>query len=315
MNATTDIDSMTGPLTITPLTGSIGARVEGADLRREIPAAMAQQIRQAFATHAVLVFGNRHKATAEQQHRLAALFGEPQPLAIFQFLGARQPSINFNPGSRIAASDAASAPRPSVDIPSEELRSIGIAGEFDGWHSDSTFTPWIPRAAVLRAEVIPPVGGDTGFASLCAAYDGLSPLMKTWLADASGIHIVPEGYKAGINLTQYGADAEARFDAEYPPRAWPLVIAHPETGRKALFMNPGYVVHIRGLHRRESHALIRFLGNHVSSLNFVYRHHWHPGDLVLWDELTALHRAPDDFGTHDRKVVRVTAGRVIPTAP
>jgi taurine dioxygenase len=305
----------TGSFILTPLTGSIGAQVEGVDLRHDIPPAVAIQIREAFAAHFVLVFRNEHKATAEEQRRLAELFGEPQPLALFQFLGAKQPSITFNPGSRIAASDAVSAPKPTASVPSQELRNLGLAGDFDGWHSDSTFTPWLPRAAVLRAEIIPPVGGDTGFVSLCAAYDALSPMMKNWLADASAVHTVPEGFKEGINLAQYGPDAEARFDAEYPPREWPLVIAHPDTGRKALFVNPGYIVHIRGLKRQESHALIRFLCRHVASLNFIYRHHWRAGDLVLWDELTALHRAPDDFAPHDRKVVRITAGRVVPTAP
>jgi taurine dioxygenase len=137
--------------------------------------------------------------------------------------------------------------------------------------------------------------------------------MQGWLAGASAIHIVPEGFKEGINLDRYGPDADARFDAEFPPREWPLVIRHPETGRKALFVNPGYVVHIVGLKRAESHALLRFLCHHVASTSFTYRHHWRPGDLVLWDEVTALHRAPDDFAPHDRKVVRVTAGRATPT--
>ena len=311
----TTLAKVAAPLTITRLSGSIGAQIEGVDLSRDIEPAGAQQIREAFHEHFVLVFRNEGVRTPEEQHRLAALFGEPQPLAIFQFLGAHQASISFNPDSRIAESNDASAPKPSAAIWSKELRGIGIGGEFDGWHSDSTFTPWLPRAAVLRAEVIPPVGGDTSFASLCAAYDALSPTMQGWLAEARAVHIVPEGFKEGINLPQYGPDAEARFDAEYPPREWPLVIAHPETGRKALFINPGYVVHIMGLKRTESHALIRFLARHVASTSFVYRHHWRPGDLVVWDELTALHRAPDDFAPHHRKVVRVTAGRVVPTAP
>ena len=169
--------------------------------------------------------------------------------------------------------------------------------------------------AVLRAEVISPVGGDTGFASLCAAYDALSPMMQAWLEQARAVHIVPAGYKEGIGLDSYGPDAEERFDAEFPPREWPLVIAHPETGRKALFINPSYTVHIVGLKRAESHAILRFLSRHVASASFVYRHHWRPGDLVLWDEVTALHRAPDDFAPHDRKVVRVTAGRCVPATP
>jgi taurine dioxygenase len=67
--------------------------------------------------------------------------------------------------------------------------------------------------------------------------------------------------------------------------------------------------------RAESTSLLRFLFSHIRSADYVYRHHWSPGDLVLWDELTCLHRAPVDFAPHDRKVVRVTAGRVVPTAP
>ena len=306
---------LTSAIRVTPLNGLIGAQVEGVDLTREIPSATADQIREAFYNHFVLVFRGAGKGGVEEQTRIAALFGEPQPLAVFQFLGAQQAAITFNPGSRIAESKAASAPKAAPSTIARELQNLGIAGEFDGWHSDSTFTSWLPRVAVLRAEVIPPVGGDTGFASLCAAYDALSPMMQEWLAEAMGVHIVPDGFKEGINLAQYGPDAEARFDAEFGPREWPLVIAHPETGRKALFVNPGYTAHITGLKRAESHAMLRFLCRHIASSSFLYSHHWQPGDLVAWDELTALHRAPDDFAPHHRKVVRVTAGRVVPTAP
>jgi taurine dioxygenase len=303
------------PLSITPLTGSIGAQVEGVDLSRDIPAAVSAQIRAAFAEHLVLVFRSETAATPEQQHRLAALFGEPQPLDVFQFLGAPQPSITFIPGSRIAEERADSAPRPSAAAPRELLQNIGLAGEFDGWHADSSFTPWLPKAAVLRAELIPPVGGDTGFASLCAAFDALSPTLQTWLTGTKAIHIVPDGFKEGINLPAYGPDAEARFDERYPPREWPLVVAHPDTGRKALFVNPGYTVHVVGLARAESHMLLRFLCRHIASVDFTYRHHWRPGDLVVWDEVFALHRAPNDFAPYERKVVRVTAGRQAPAAP
>jgi taurine dioxygenase len=302
-------------ITLTPLTAAVGARVDGVDLGRDLPKTVADRIRRAFAEHLVLLFRGERRATAEEQHRLAALFGEPQPLEVFQFLGKPQASLTFDPGSRIVAPEHETAPREATPIRWEELRNIGIAGEFDGWHSDSSFTRWLPKAAVLRAETIPPVGGDTGFASLCAAYDALSPTMQAWLAEAKAVHMVPDGFKAGIGLDKYGPDAEARFDAEFPPREWPLVIAHPVTGRKALFVNPGYAVHIVGLKRAESHALLRFLCRHVAQAGFVYMHHWLPGDLVVWDEAMALHRAPDDFAPHPRKVVRVTAGRQAPAAP
>lgn len=300
--------------TVTPLTGSIGAEVEGVDLAREVSPETAGAVRRALAEHHVLVFRRQGTATAEEQNRLAALFGEPQPLQVFQFLGRPQAGITFEPGSRIAASDAASAPRQSAPIRRKDLQGLGIAGEFDGWHSDASFCHFLPKAAVLRAEVIAPVGGDTAFASLCAAYDALSPMMQSWLEGVRAVHIIPDGFKEGINLSDYGPEAEARFDEFFPPKEWPLVVHHPETGRKALWINPGYTAHVVGLKRAESHALIRFLARHVASASFTYRHHWQPGDLVVWDEVFALHRAPDDFAPHERKVVRVTAGRQVPTA-
>jgi len=301
-------------LRITPLTGSLAAEIEGVDLSRELAPVVAGQIRKALAQYSVIVFRDGNGTSDEQQHRLASVFGEPQPLQLFQFLGALQASISFDPGSRIATSKDTTAPRQSAVVRRKDLQNLGLGGEFDGWHSDSTFTPWMPKAAVLRAEVIPPVGGDTCFSSLSAAYDALSPMMQTWLADAKSIHMVPEGFKDGINIHQYGPDAEARFDAEYPPREWPIIIRHAETGRKALFVVPGYMVHLVGLKRAESHALIRFLCHHIASASFIYRHHWQPGDLVVWDEVMALHRAPDDFEPHHRRVVRVTAGRQVPVA-
>lgn len=301
-------------LSISPLTGSIGARIDGVDLDRDLAPEVGDEIRRAFAQYSVLVFRGDREATPEAQHRLATLFGEPQPLQVFQFLGKPQAGITFEPGSRIAASKDAAAPKPSAAIRRADLWGLGIAGEFDGWHSDASFCHFLPKAAVLRAELIPPVGGDTGFASLSAAYDALSPTMQAMLENLRAVHIIPDGFKEGIDLGSYGDDAEARFDEFFPPKEWPLVIRHSETGRKALWVNPGYVAHIVGLKRAESHALIRFLAHHVASASFAYRHHWQPGDLVVWDEIFALHRAPDDFAPHPRKVVRVTAGRQEPTA-
>jgi alpha-ketoglutarate-dependent taurine dioxygenase len=310
----TAIKEKASTLTIVPLTGSIGARIEGVDLERELAPSVADEIRTAVAEHLVLVFRGEREATSDAQLRLASIFGEPQPLQVFQFLGAHQPGIAFNPGSRIVASEDAAAPKPSAAVRRPDLASLGIAGEFDGWHSDASFCHFLPKAAVLRAEVIPPIGGDTGFANLCAAYEALSPMMQGWLEDVRAVHMMPDGFKEGIDLWSYGPDMEQRFEAFFPPKEWPLVVRHPETGRKALWFNPGYIAHIVGLKRAESNTLIRFLAHHVASASFTYRHHWQVGDLVAWDEAFALHRAPDDFAPHPRKVVRVTAGRQEPTA-
>ena len=309
---------MTERVTITPLTGSIGARISGVDLRDEVPDDVADVLRDAFARYQVLVVSQSQEVGAEEQTRLAALFGEPQPLAVFQFLGALSSELTLNTGSRIAATATPGAPKATDvrdDRMARELRGVGLGGSFDGWHADSTFTPWLPRVAVLRAEVLSPVGGDTGFTSLCAAYDALSPTMQRFVEDLTAVHVYPPGYKEVLNLAQYGPDAEARFDAEYPPREWPVVIEHPENGRRALFVNPGYTVHVVGLTRAESNAVLSLLFAHLGGADFQYRHHWAPGDLVLWDEVTVLHRAPGDVGAQERKVVRVTAGRCVPAAP
>src|SRR5690606_6101687 len=123
----------------------------------------AREIREAFARHFVLVFrGNR--AGPDEQHRLAALFGDPEPVPLLGFLGVEQTTIALKPGSKLAESGEAGAPKATRPPMRADLQNIGLAGEFDGWHSDSTFTPWFHRAAVLRSPVIPPVGGDTGFA-------------------------------------------------------------------------------------------------------------------------------------------------------
>lgn len=306
-----------GTITITPLTATLGARVTGVDLQDDVPDAVAVQLRAAFARHGVIVVANDHEVSAEEQLRLAGVFGEPQPLAVFQFLGALSASLTLDAGSRIAATEDAAAPKPTIardEHMARELQGLGIAGDHDGWHTDSSFTPWLPRAAVLRTVVRSPVGGDTAFTSLCAAYDALSPVMQRFVEDLTAVHTYPAGYKDVLDLGRYGPEAEARFDAEYPPREWPLVIAHPETGRRALFVNPAYTVHVMGMKRAESNALLRFLFTHVAGSGFQYRHHWAPGDLVVWDEVTVLHRAPDDVGDHPRTVVRVTAGRCVPTA-
>lgn len=303
---------MASTITITPLTSSIGARVTGVDFRAELSADVRAQIHQAFCKHFVLVFPNDHVVSPEEQHRLAEIFGEPQKLAVFQFLGETGAATSLGTGSAITQPTREASKTAVAPVMSD---TTAIRAETSGWHTDASFTPWLPRAAVLRSEIISPVGGDTGFSSLCAAYDGLSPTLQKWLRTLRAFHVMQPYFKSSINIWRYGEDAEARFDAAFPPRPHPMVIAHPETGRLGLFLNPVYTKQIEGLSPGESDALLGYLFNHVASADYVYRHHWSEGDMVVWDELTCLHRAPTDFAPHPRKVVRVTSGRTVPTAP
>jgi taurine dioxygenase len=287
----------------------VGARIEGVDVGTDIDEDLRPQLQQALWEHGVLVFSGADVGM-EEQVRVVSCFGPVQPLEIFRFLGEPNPVLAIDPKGGGTVDQEGKARRKVVFNRRPEQ-----VMEFQGWHTDSSFTSELPQAAALRAEVIPPVGGDTCFASLCAAHDALSPVMRDWLVNLRAIHAVPAGYKEAIEIWQYGDDAEARFDAEYPPREHPVVIEHPRSRRRALFVNPSYTVRIAGMTDRESAAILRFLYNHIATPDFVYRHHWSPGDIVVWDELVCLHLAPQDYHPHERKVVRVTAGSVAPVSP
>jgi taurine dioxygenase len=303
-------------ISVTPLTSTIGARVDGIDLREDMNEEVSEQLRQALWDHHVLVVPNQ-QVGLDGQNRLTSCFGSLEAGPAFRFLGELSPTLSVDVSSGGHMDQDGRKTRTLVperradraDTPPPDY------AEFQDWHTDSSFPSQIVQAASLRAEVIPPVGGDTLFGGLCAAYDALSPAMQEFCQTLRAVHAPHTAYKNSIQISQYGDDAEARFDAEFPPREHPMVIEHPHNHRKALFINPKYVVRIAGLTNRESASLLRFLYSHIVTPDFVYRHHWSPGDLVVWDELVCVHLAPRDYHPHARRLVRVTAGLVTPTAP
>lgn len=288
---------MSTTLTVTPLTTSIGARVEGLDLLQPITPDHAGQIRAALDAHCVLHFP-RQAIGLDEQNRLAEVFGPLQPLPSLGFLGVKHANVSIEP-----------------EMTAREAPTDWRHVDFQGWHTDSSFTSFIPRAAVLRAEVLSPVGGGTSWTNMCAAYDALSPSMQAWLGTLKAIHWYPPYYKDAIKFDTFTPQMQAAFDAEFPPREHPVVVQHPTSGRKLLFVNPGYTVNIVGLSDKESRTVLRFLFEHAATSDFVYRHRWVMDDIMVWDELATLHLAPQDYRPHPRRVVRVTAGRVTPAAP
>jgi taurine dioxygenase len=302
-------------LTLTRLTSNLGARVEGIDLHGDVSREVIEQLREALWTHHVLVFAEQDIGL-EEQSRLMNAFGALEPLPPFKLLGEPNAALAVQTrGGGPLDDDGQATRRVTFDPRASPGAAARVPSEFQAWHADSTFAPQIVHAASLRPEVIPPVGGDTCFAGLCAAYDALSPLMQQWCENLRAVHDVPSFYRDAIQIWQYGEEAEERFDAAYPPREHPVVIEHPHSRRKALFVNPVYTVRISGVSDKESTHILRFLYDHVATPDFVYRHHWSPGDIVVWDELVVLHLAPVDHEPHARKLVRVTAGLVTPTAP
>ena len=288
------------PLRITPLSSVFGARIEGVSLAELLPDAVLEAIRAALLEHLVLVFPGQ-KLDGEQQHRFASRLGRPEPHPVTRHLGGDATIVNID-NELIAPPDLKAPPH---------LDHLAAHG---AWHTDYTFHAEIPSFATLRAELVPPVGGDTLWASTIAAYDALSPRLQGWLADLSAVHWHGPHFARNFGIEKQGPEAVARFEAAFPAREHPVVIVQPETGRRALFVNPSYTVRLSGLEPSESDALLSFLFRHLTQPRFHLRHHWSTDDLVVWDERATLHLAPTDYLPHRRRLIRVAVGSEAPKA-
>lgn len=291
---------MSAPLRITPLTSVLGARIEGVSLASTVDDATMQAIRAALVEHLVLLFPGQ-RLDAEQQHAFASRLGRPEPHPVTRHLGGDATIVRID-NELIAPPDLAAPPH---------LDHLAAHG---AWHTDYTFNPEIPTFATLRAEIVPPVGGDTLWASTVAAWDALSPKMKTWLDGLEAVHWHGPHFARNFGIEKQGPEAVARFEAAFPPHRHPVVIRHPESGRRALFVNPSYTVRIDGLEPAESAALLAFLFRHLTQPRFALRHHWSPDDLIAWDERSTIHLAPTDFQPHRRRLIRVAVGSEAPRA-
>jgi taurine dioxygenase len=146
-----------------------------------------------------------------------------------------------------------------------------------------------------------------------AAFDALSPSLQQWLETLDAVHAAPPNFRATVGFYDLPKEEQRRFDEKEAARRHPVVVRHPVTGRKLLFVNPAYTAMIEGLNARESASILRFLFAEAGRSDRVYRHHWEMGDLVIWDEIATLHAGPENFAP-DRKLVRIYAGLIEPTA-
>jgi len=288
-------------ITVRPLTTTIGARIEGIDLRQPISESDANVIRKALADHFVVTFHNQPIAL-DQQKALAGIFGDLEAVAAHKLVGDDNPvTILDNESYKV--------------IDADRLQdTFLLRDEFQEWHVDSAFSAKIPSVAVLRAELIPPVGGDTCWASMAAAYDSLSDTMKEWVEKLSIVFSPPPGYRGYLRLKSQPQEVQDEWERQNGARLHPLVTRHPVSGRKMLYVNPAYAVKVHTLSNSESAMLLRFLHGHCTRPDIVYRHHWTEGDVLIWDELATTHLAPKDYFPHERRVVRVFAGMTAPTA-
>jgi len=281
MNAMTDVS-------VRRLAGAVGAEITGVSLASGCTNQQFDAIHQAFLDHSVLVFRNQ---------RL-----DPDQLAAF--------SRRFGPLEQHVLKQFAHPDNPDVFLISnvkEKGKPIGAIRAGQYWHSDCSYLAKPTMASLLHALDVPGYGGDTMFTSMAAAYDELSGPMKAFLDGLTAVHDYTNAWDVFFSRVADRPPLTAEERAKVPPVEHPVVRTHPGTGRKMLFVNPGFTRHIVGLTDGESRAILDYLFRHGQQPHFIYRHSWAAGDLVIWDNRATWHLAVADYNMNERRHLHRTS--------
>lgn len=177
--------------------------------------------------------------------------------------------------------------------------------KIEAWHTDMTFRPAPPAITLLHGQIIPPYGGDTLWASISAAYESLSEPMRRLVDDLEAVHDFRHGFQESL-AEPGGAERLTGAIAENPPVTHPLIVTHPETGKKVIYVNALFTTHIVGLTQEESRMLLEFLYRHVVTDEHTVRLSWEPKTVAIWDNRSTQHKPVNDFFPQHRKMHRVT---------
>ena len=280
---------------VRPQSGWTGAEIGGVDLTGELRPEQVAEIRAALLTWKVVFF--RDQFLDHDAHlRFARSFGAPTPAhPLFDSI----PDPNY--------------PTIYPIFRDRFKKRFDTTRGFDkaNWHADVTAAVNPPAASILRAEVIPPYGGDTQWANTVAAYEGLSAPLKKLADGLRAVHRFspPDGSTAT-------EDYERRVKRRPLVTEHPVVRVHPETGEKALYVNPGFTTHLVDVSPHESRRLLGLFYDELARPEYTVRFKWEPGSIAFWDNRSTVHLAPTDLTSdHDRRLYRVTLVGDVPVGP
>ncbi len=268
---------------VNPLGGALGAEISGIDLNEAISDEQLTEVRQVFGQYAVIFFRNQN-LTPENELRFAKRWGEINTNRFFS-------SVEGYPQIALVVKEP------------DQQNNIG-----GSWHTDHSYDIAPALGSMLFAHEVPISGGDTVFASMYKAYETLSDGLKSTLSNLrarhSSVHVFGAARAANGNDDTVGRIKNP--EAATQEAIHPVVINHPETGRRSLYVNPGFTLGFEGWSDEESKPLLEYLYAHAARPEFTCRFQWKAGSIAFWDNRATWHLAVNDYQGHRRMMHRIT---------
>ena len=267
-------------MNVQPLSPSLGAIIDGLELSQPLTDSLLGKLRAIWLDRHVIILRGQ-ALSSEQYLALARQLGTPD---VYPLLRGLEDFPEITP------------------ILKKETETVNFGGV---WHSDTTYQPFPPMATMLYALELPPVGGDTLFANQIQAYESLSDGLKDTLAT---LKVICRPDKAAAMATRADRIAEQGHNTSNDNLLGihPVIRTHPETGKKALYVNQAHSCHFQGWSMAESDGLLNFLYAHQIREEFQCRHVWQKGDVAIWDNRCTLHYPVNDYHGHRRLMHRIT---------
>jgi taurine dioxygenase len=261
-------------INVNPLSDVMGCEITGVDLSNPLDGRTFAQIQKAFHDHQVIAIRDQ-EISPEHQVAFTRRFGEVEPHNTTEFVIPEAPQV------LVLSNDV------------RDGKPIGVIDAGDYWHSDSSHRKIPSKATILHSLKNPSVGGDTLFANMYSAYETLPEEVKQRIEGLQGIHAASKlkNKRVQVSKDRPGANDFYASRLGRPNVTHSIVMVHPATGRKALYISPRFTIGIVGMPEAEADELLDLLFDHQLKMQFQYHHKWHDNDVVMWDNRCLLHRA------------------------
>ena len=258
-------------ITVEPLSEALGAKITGIDAA-ELDETTFGNLRDVFHKNLVVVVKDQNLTPAEQT-KFARRFGEIQYHISPEYLMKDQPEVMILSNEK------------------EEGKFIGLPDGGSEWHSDHSYVDQPTGYTMLHAIKVPQDGGDTEWTNMVRAYDTLSDEIKAQLEGLVGVHSFNRMKNQRLSVTVRHMNDPDYYKRSPPDAFHPIVRTHPYTGKKALYISPRFTIGIRGMDDAQAQSLLDILFSHIQNRDFIYRHQWSVGDLLMWDNRATIHLA------------------------